>query len=393
MNILIKSGKALCSLQRCCTKLLDFQLRRKAKIGQLESLAVRSKLSGDTWSTSAGQHWTSINWSGRGYSTMEGDHGADISDRIADESKGPYEDLSPEDPLHQATEQIFGLNRSESRCVDNLCDHAERFLAILGSYSNGKKALPRRSLEGLTLLGQLCYEYEHYEEARKAFLQALVFHEIRPVPTLLPRAINGLAMTYMALGEPQEASQICESALALAKSIYGETSKEAVHIMVNLVQLYQNLEDQDVVKAWKARVYEAIGDPDEIKQMNLKPGHAQSLFQAGNACFQLGDFDKARKFFELHLGIAQTKKNLPIYHIVESLRNLAIANEKLGNVEESLQILKDTVDFMKANHLNEGATYAETCCRLGLAAVKMGDSDTAKSAFSCARAHAHHLRT
>jgi tetratricopeptide (TPR) repeat protein len=199
-------------------------------------------------------------------------------------------------------------------------------------------------------------------------------------------SMNGLALSYAALGRHAEALRLHEETLALKKAKLGADHPETLSSMSNLALSFLALGrhgealrlHEETLALWKAKLgpdhpltlrsmnnlannYDALGRHGEalklreetltLRKVKLRPAHPETLGSMGNLADSydaLGRHGEALKLHEETLALIKAKLGPDHPDTLRIMNNLALSYDALGRHGEALKLHEETLALKKA---------------------------------------------
>jgi serine/threonine protein kinase/tetratricopeptide (TPR) repeat protein len=256
-----------------------------------------------------------------------------------------------EDALDIRRDQLGNVNL-------DVADSEEELGSLLGSIGEFQAAEPlfvnalevRESLLGpnhpnvaraVSNLANLYRQMREFEKAKPLYERALAIRErtLGAEHVDVSNSLNGLAIVHESMGDYEAALPLYKRALAIRELAYGSDHPQVAISLNNIATLYWMMGDHQTAHPYNTRAR-------EIQEKVLGPDHPD-LAHTLNTCAVIhlaaGDLEGTKRIHKRALEIRE--KNLRHDHprIIESYYNLACVSALLGETDEAIEFLRESI--------------------------------------------------
>ncbi|MGM0665785.1 MAG: CHAT domain-containing protein [Bacteroidota bacterium] len=215
-----------------------------------------------------------------------------------------------------------------------------------------------------TILLSDCYYYagtykyltDSYDESKGLLQKSIRFRLAKDsIDDIYTKARTNLGLSYYHSGQPEQARENLELAVATREELFGPTSPLLLKTLVNLSAVYIDMSMYERALSVSLRginLAEAYPDlTDNINLLNL-------YFNTGVSYMNIFDFNRAKRNFELAYSLQSRTETIDIADILRSYVSLAASNFELQNIEESEYYFKKAIDLVESTHYKGRILYS-----------------------------------
>lgn len=215
-----------------------------------------------------------------------------------------------------------------------------------------------------TILLSDCYYYagtykyltDSYDESKGLLQKSIRFRLAKDsIDDIYTKARTNLGLSYYHSGQPEQARENLELAVATREELFGPTSPLLLKTLVNLSAVYIDMSMYERALSVSLRgIKLAEAHPELTENINL----LNLYFNTGVSYMNIFDFNRAKRNFELAYSLQSRTEPIDIENILRSYVSLAASNFELQNIEESEYYFKKAIDLVESTHYKGRVLYS-----------------------------------